>query len=612
MAGVKQKKQPGKADAGEANGQANGTVPPLAETGSSEPAQSPARRRPAARQRLKRERLTEQLERIATLASDRSIARRNKLLARTLATKPAGEKRLKHGAALLAESLGLADTVAVPADRWALSEAVAWGVAWLTKSGGSDAEAGHLLEQTAQHAETAVELIEQGDLTAAPFVLTLAGLFADVESCQPLGEAARTGVEEQIERFVGAEGGLRLDDSAEMLRNVCTWVRCREAIVSVGAQDLAQDVLRKFDLAVAFAVRLLGNNARPITEIGPGPRYGVDPLVRAASQGRKKLAATMLAMTEGRETSGRHRWSEKGLLSGSLFDEQAGVAVLRSGWKRGAVRVLVSFQAEVPHLEIQAGTSSVVAGPWELALERGGEPLSLTSSWSRSWWEADDDAVYFEISADVAGGWRIDRSVLLLREEQVVLLGDALVRPDAGYKDQPQELASPLTLQSTVTVPATLALEPCAETREVYGVDLKPRMLALPLGLGEWRQRDDQGSLESTGQHLALRQTAQVSRLYAPLWIDLNARRLKRLRERPAEEQVTWRQLTVADTREILSADQAAGFRVQAGLEQWLVYRSLDEARNRSVLGCNLSCEFLAGRLLEDGEVDRAIEVTCD
>jgi len=193
-----------------------------------------------------------------------------------------------------------------------------------------------------------------------------------------------------------------------------------------------------------------------------------------------------------------------------------------------------------------------------------------------------------------------------------VLLGDALVRPDAGYKDQPQELASPLTLQSTVMVPATLALEPCAETREVYGVDLKPRMLALPLGLGEWRQRDDHGSLESTGQHLALRQTAQVSRLYAPLWIDLNARRLKRLRERPAEEQVTWRQLTVADTREILSADQAAGFRVQAGLEQWLVYRSLDEARNRSVLGCNLSCEFLAGRLLEDGEVDRAIEVTCD
>ena len=612
MAGVKQKKQPGKADAGEANGQANGTVPLLAETGSSEPAQSPARRRPAARQRLKRERLTEQLERIATLASDRSIARRIKLLARTLATKPAGEKRLKHGAALLGESLGLADTVAVPADRWALSEAVAWGVAWLTKSGGSDAEAGHLLEQTAQHAETAVELIEQGDLTAAPFVLTLAGLFADVESCQPLGEAARTGVEEQIERFVGAEGGLRLDDSAEMLRNVCTWVRCREAIVSVGAQDLAQDVLRKFDLAVAFAVRLLGNNARPIIEIGPGPRCGVDPLVRAASQGRKKLAATMLAMTEGRETSGRHRWSEKGLLSGSLFDEQAGVAVLRSGWKRGAVRVLVSFQSEVPHLEIQAGTSSVVAGPWELALERGGEPLSLTSSWSRSWWEADDDAVYFEISADVAGGWRIDRSVLLLREEQVVLLGDALVRPDAGYKDQPQELASPLTLQSTVMVPATLALEPCAETREVYGVDLKPRMLALPLGLGEWRQRDDQGSLESTGQHLALRQTAQVSRLYAPLWIDLNARRLKRLRERPAEEQVTWRQLTVADTREILSADQAAGFRVQAGLKQWLVYRSLDEARNRSVLGCNLSCEFLAGRLLEDGEVDRAIEVTCD
>jgi hypothetical protein len=67
--------------------------------------------------------------------------------------------------------------------------------------------------------------------------------------------------------------------------------------------------------------------------------------------------------------------------------------------------------------------------------------------------------------------------------------------------------------------------------------------------------------------------------------------------------------LTVADTRQNLPPQQAVGFRVQQGLEQWLVYRTLDEPRNRSVLGCNISCGFLMGRIGRTGVVDRDIEI---
>jgi hypothetical protein len=67
--------------------------------------------------------------------------------------------------------------------------------------------------------------------------------------------------------------------------------------------------------------------------------------------------------------------------------------------------------------------------------------------------------------------------------------------------------------------------------------------------------------------------------------------------------------LTVADTRRILPAHQAVGFRVQAGLEQWLVYRALDVPRNRTLLGCNVSCEFLVGRVKKSGEVARTLEI---
>ena len=65
----------------------------------------------------------------------------------------------------------------------------------------------------------------------------------------------------------------------------------------------------------------------------------------------------------------------------------------------------------------------------------------------------------------------------------------------------------------------------------------------------------------------------------------------------------------MADTRQNLPPHQAAGFRVQEGLEQWLVYRTLDEPRNRTVLGCNIACGFLIGRIEETGVVDRDIEI---
>jgi hypothetical protein len=100
---------------------------------------------------------------------------------------------------------------------------------------------------------------------------------------------------------------------------------------------------------------------------------------------------------------------------------------------------------------------------------------------------------------------------------------------------------------------------------------------------------------------IVLRQESEGGRLYAPLWLDCDPTRSGR--------PLTWRQLTVADTRHNLPRHQAAGFRVQVGLDQWLLYRALDQPRNRTVLGCNLSCEFLLGRVRPDGTVARTLEI---
>ena len=619
MAGVKQQKRPNR-EAVAVNGRpaevkpaTNGaaTAGTTTDSDGRKPPAAPAvpARHSARGRRMTRKRVHEQLVKAAASCQNRPLVQRIKRLNRVLTNKPCDEQRRRQGSVLLEDCLDAVAETVVQADRWAACEAVAWGLAWLVRNKQSDAAAGGLLQRLVQvvHATAGAETFESA--AAAPFALTVAGLFADVEDCRAIGAAVRKQVEQEITATVGEAGGIRAASANEMLGKLGNWLRCQESIAATGAAPFSKPTLKLIDQAVAAAVRLLGRAGRPVTDVAPLPPGMVEPLLRAASRGRRKLAATVTALTEGKDLAGTGRWNEKGLLARSLLDQQAAVAVLRSGWTRDAVRVLVTYQADVPTLEIAVGSRLVVAGPWEQAIDRNGTPLPLASGWQASRWEANDEAVYFEMVADLAEGLRLERAVLVLAADNVVLLGDAVVLPTAGYGEQPPELMQPLRLQSSLTLSQATGVEACDETTEMFGGDLKPRFLALPLGLSEWRQRTDRGSLVATQQRLTLSQTSPVSRLYAPLWLDLDARRLKRLRQQPEEAQRTWRQLTVADTRERLTSDQAVGYRVQAGLDQWLVYRTLDESRNRTLLGCNLSCEFFAGRFGTDGEAVRSMEV---
>ena len=202
-------------------------------------------------------------------------------------------------------------------------------------------------------------------------------------------------------------------------------------------------------------------------------------------------------------------------------------------------------------------------------------------------------SAFLEITAPLAGGMRLERHVAVLRRQRIVLLADA-VKPaasDAGV--------DALAVRSALTLAAGLEAEPAAETREVLVYDGDMRLLALPPALPEWRGVGPGGLAVHDGR-LVLEQIGR-RRLYAPLWLDCDPRRIGR--------PLTWRQLTVADTRRNLPPHQAAGFRVQAGSEQWLLYRALDVSRNRSLLGCNVSSEFLLGRVKRSGEVARTIEI---
>ena len=124
----------------------------------------------------------------------------------------------------------------------------------------------------------------------------------------------------------------------------------------------------------------------------------------------------------------------------------------------------------------------------------------------------------------------------------------------------------------------------------------------MPLAASEWRIGPSDATFRvSEDDHLLLT-TQGKDRLYAPLWFDFQRRRLKLRR--------TWRQLTVADELRIVRRQEAVGYRVQLGSEQWLIYRSLGGSRCRSVLGKHVVADFFTGRFyLNDGSIEELMTV---
>jgi hypothetical protein len=144
--------------------------------------------------------------------------------------------------------------------------------------------------------------------------------------------------------------------------------------------------------------------------------------------------------------------------------------------------------------------------------------------------------------------------------------------------------------------------QPEQETREGHLIAGKTLARVLPLALPEWRNDPRIGQLTADKGRLQLEQQRNGKNLACPLLIDLDSKR--------AKKECTWRQLTIAQALEVQSHDVAVGYRAQCGGDQWLIYRSLAEAANRTLLGQNLSNECLVARFLApEGEIDELLEI---
>lgn len=488
----------------------------------------------------------------------------------------------------------LADAQSAEMDTALGLESLAWCYALPALAGRLDARMWwELLEQLVQLATGAAEQSEApalaGQLLGAELPLALAYLLPEIEPCRKLVDTARRTLSDSLVEFLDGEG-LPHAGRFELLRPLLAcWTRCRllGANWKKGCWNDAAET--QYEWLVRQALRTTRYDGRQFFASESTGGWCGELFDTALRQGGdtddRRIARVALPGAKPASPSGRK------LPSPSEHSEWAETCLLRGSWLRSSPAVAVLYDDCRVRAELTAGRDAIFSGQWDVEITLDGNPIRQTSAWEEICWFDEDEAVFLELEAEFDAGIRVQRQVLLARQDQFVYLADAVLggtQAEIGYR-------------ARLPLAEGVEFTPADETREGRLATRRQKLLALPLALPEWRSDMRPGRLEMIDGALVLSEQHRGRCLYAPLFIDLSSQR----RNKP----LTWRQLTVAQDRVIQARDTAVGYRVQIGKRQWIVYRSLAAAGNRTVLGQNLIHEFTVGRFDRDGQLDALVEV---
>ena len=451
----------------------------------------------------------------------------------------------------------------------------------------------HLLRTATEAGQIELEqdpLLHQ--LLAGELPLTLGCLFAEIPQCRKLGSLARRGLSRGLTGLVDREG-LPQAKHLDLLRPLLAcWTRCRALGNRLPKACWSRLAQKRYGRLVRQALRLTRGDGSPVFSQGSADDR-CDELLDAAvrlggDRQDRRIAALVLP---GRKRSRVKRFRKRSLPPAATHSHRAATSVLRPGWSRSDPRLTVLFAGQSVELELEVGGEVIGSGPWEFEIRRAGRLVEPQSGWHEVGWISDDAVDYLELEILLADGLRVQRHIVLAREDGFLFLADAVL----GQQRTRLEYRGWLPLGRRVS------FHPAEESREGFLVGKKRRAVVLPLALPEWRCSARPGTLAQTGRGLELCQSAEGHSLFAPLFVDLQPRRITR--------PLTWRQLTVAGHLAVQPADAAVGYRVMVGKEQWLIYRSLTRPANRTLLGHNLSSETLVARFGRDGEVRALVEI---
>jgi hypothetical protein len=433
-------------------------------------------------------------------------------------------------------------------------------------------------------------------LLAGELALVLAYQFPELEPCGELWPLGRQQLSQGLEELLDGEGLPHARYIALTRPLLACYTRAQALGVAQRERPFSDEGETQYEWLVRRTLQLARRDGTQPFAAGTAGQW--EPELFAAAlhfggNGEDAAAATLALPGHRRKEIKRVKQAD--LPTCADHSEWAAMAMMRTGWGRDATRMFVRYDRPEIALELDARRGLIFAGPWQLELTLAGQKLAAPNSWEQVCWESYDEVDYLELDGEFTSPAgeevRVQRQILLAREDGFAYFADVLMGPGGGEL----EYAARLPLSSGVEyVPET-------ETREAYLRAGKDVARILPLALPEWRIDPRGGQLAAAGNAIELRQRTTARNLYCPLFVDLDPKRFA--------YETTWRQLTVAENRQIVPPEVAVGFRVQSANDQWVFYRSLGRKGNRTLLAQNLVSEFLAARFDFEGNTDGLIEV---
>ena len=458
--------------------------------------------------------------------------------------------------------------------------------------------------------------IEHGmvsQLAGGELALTLAYLFPEITVCRKLARQARAVLSVGLVDLLDGQGMPHAGELVSMRPLLASWTRCRAMGATMKKGCFNTDAEAQYQWLIRQSLRLAradgsavfsrlaadaGEEADRKAKKAAAQRCCdlFDAALRFGDKDDRKIAAEILPKWDKRQ-------SGSALPEAPYHSEWAAVGVLRPDWSAAGARLTALFNGRsAVGVELSCGKNVVFSGPWKWDVSVDGKRLEPLSDWEEVCWVSDEDADYLELEMAMSEDVVLQRHMLMARDDGFLLMADSVLCEEESDNDANAENKPAIEYCSKLPLVPGIGYEPAEKSREALLTNGKKNIAhVLPLALPEWRSGGSPGTLERADGGLELKFSVRGNALFAPLFFDLDPRRFAR--------RMTWRQLTVAESLQKRPADVAVGYRVQLGREQWLIYRSLAQTANRTLLGHNLSTEMLVARFDPAGEVEALVEI---
>ena len=114
---------------------------------------------------------------------------------------------------------------------------------------------------------------------------------------------------------------------------------------------------------------------------------------------------------------------------------------MRRNWNRDDERIAVLFAGQTCELELVASGRVAASGAWRFEIAQQGQQLQPVSDWESSCWYSDEDVDYLELEIELTGGVKLQRQIVLAREDRFLLAGRRRDEPAARQSGISQCLA---------------------------------------------------------------------------------------------------------------------------------------------------------------------------